>query len=119
LARGFHDNVDAIGCYYPILVPAITVLTPSDSYVSPRKRAQRTFELLNLGLKQKLPWEAHGPREEKGLECEAEVEITEDIREWDYGDYEGVTSPDIKKLRQEQGLGSAWDIWRDGCPGGE
>ncbi|CRK18311.1 hypothetical protein BN1723_002452, partial [Verticillium longisporum] len=29
-------------------------------YVSPRKRAQRTFELLNLGLRNPLPWQAHG-----------------------------------------------------------
>jgi probable phosphoglycerate mutase len=55
--------------------------------------------------------------------CGARVEITEDIREWDYGDYEGVTSPDIRKIRAEQKLdedkGRTWDIWRDGCPGGE
>lgn len=38
--------------------------------------------------------------------------------EWDYGDYEGITSAEIKKQRQAQGLGP-WDIWRDGCPGGE
>jgi probable phosphoglycerate mutase len=48
----------------------------------------------------------------------AKVQITQDIREWDYGDYEGVTSPQIKEQRQKAGLGS-WDIWRDGCPGGE
>lgn len=46
------------------------------------------------------------------------MQITEDIREWDYGDYEGVTSPQIKEQRQKAGLGP-WDIWRDGCPGGE
>lgn len=45
--------------------------------------------------------------------------MTEDIREWDYGDYEGVTSPEIRKMRAEQGYEGTWDIWRDGCPGGE
>ncbi|KAK5656520.1 hypothetical protein OQA88_4497 [Cercophora sp. LCS_1] len=88
-------------------------------YVSPRKRAQRTFELLNLGLKQTLPWKAHGEQEGNGPACEAAVEVTEDIREWDYGDYEGITTPQIKELRKQQGLDPAWDIWRDGCPGGE
>lgn len=52
------------------------------------------------------------------VRCDASVEITEDIREWDYGDYEGVTSVEIKKQREEAGL-PKWDIWRDGCPGGE
>lgn len=46
------------------------------------------------------------------------MEVTESIREWDYGDYEGVTSKEIKKQRQESGE-HEWDIWRDGCPGGE
>lgn len=89
------------------------------SFVSPRKRAQRTFELLNLGFKD-LPWDAHGPAgDAPGLACNARIEITEDIREWDYGDYEGITSAEIRRLRRDQGLGEGWDIWRDGCPGGE
>jgi probable phosphoglycerate mutase len=46
------------------------------------------------------------------------VEITDAIREWDYGDYEGLTSKQIRELREKNGQGS-WDIWRDGCPGGE
>lgn len=45
--------------------------------------------------------------------------MTEDIREWDYGDYEGITTAEIRKMRKAQGLGEGWDIWRDGCPGGE
>lgn len=88
-------------------------------YVSPRKRAQLTFELLNLGLKHPLPWSPHAAPEEVGPACEAQVEVTEDIREWDYGDYEGITSPQIRELRKQQGLDPGWDIWRDGCPGGE
>lgn len=95
------------------------VLTHPCRYVSPRKRAQRTFELLNLGLKHPLPWTAHGKRDGEGLSCEAEVEVTEDIREWDYGDYEGITSKKIREMRKEQGLDPGWDIWKDGCPGGE
>ncbi|KAL1847384.1 Sedoheptulose 1,7-bisphosphatase [Diaporthe australafricana] len=88
-------------------------------FVSPRKRAQRTFELLNLGFKD-LPWDAHGPAgDAPGLACNARIEITDDIREWDYGDYEGITSAEIRALRRDQGLGEGWDIWRDGCPGGE
>ncbi|RSL78281.1 hypothetical protein CEP51_008344 [Fusarium floridanum] len=88
-------------------------------YVSPRKRAQRTFELLNIGLDEPLPWTRHGESEGEGLQCSAKIEVTENIREWDYGDYEGITTPDIRKMRDGQGYRGTWDIWRDGCPGGE
>jgi broad specificity phosphatase PhoE len=40
------------------------------------------------------------------------------VREWDYGDYEGLTSKQIKALREESGE-KPWNIWTDGCPGGE
>lgn len=53
-----------------------------------------------------------------GKRTDARVEVTEDIREWDYGDYEGLRSAEIRKMRDERGQGP-WDIWRDGCPGGE
>jgi probable phosphoglycerate mutase len=39
--------------------------------------------------------------------------IDEDLREWDYGEYEGLTTPQIREQRPD------WDLWRDGCPGGE
>jgi probable phosphoglycerate mutase len=41
------------------------------------------------------------------------VEIDEDLREWDYGEYEGLTTPQIREQRPD------WNLWRDGCPGGE
>lgn len=91
---------------------------PHPRYVSPRKRAQRTFELLNLGFKH-LPWRAHGAPSGPGEACNAKIEVTGAIREWDYGDYEGVTSAEIRGIRAAQGLPPGWDIWRDGCPGGE
>ncbi|OBT50398.1 phosphoglycerate mutase [Pseudogymnoascus sp. 24MN13] len=71
----------------------------------------------DIGWAEKLPW-AEKPDPDVRVRCDASVEITEDIREWDYGDYEGVTSAEIKKQREEAGL-PKWDIWRDGCPGGE
>ena len=37
----------------------------------------------------------------------------DDLREWDYGEYEGLTTPEIRELDPE------WLLWRDGCPGGE
>jgi len=37
----------------------------------------------------------------------------EDLREWDYGDYEGRTTPEIRAGRP------GWSLWVDGCPGGE
>ena len=46
------------------------------------------------------------------------MQVTEDIREWDYGDYEGLTSAQIKEQREKAGE-KVWDIWTDGCPGGE
>ena len=89
-------------------------------YVSPRKRAQRTLELLNLGCHERYPWQRHGELEEEGGErtTDARVQVTEDIREWDYGHYEGLTSKQIREERTQKGQGT-WDIWRDGCPGGE
>jgi broad specificity phosphatase PhoE len=41
------------------------------------------------------------------------AEIDEDLREWEYGEYEGLTTPQIREERPD------WWLWRDGCPGGE
>jgi broad specificity phosphatase PhoE len=41
------------------------------------------------------------------------AEVTEDLLEWDYGEYEGITTKEIRGQRPE------WYLWRDGCPGGE
>jgi len=92
-------------------------------YVSPRHRAQRTLELLNLGCHDPYPWQDENdatPSTESPSphKTDARVSIEPRIAEWDYGEYEGVTSAEIRKTRAAQGLG-AWDIWRDGCPGGE
>lgn len=91
---------------------------PLSSYVSPRKRAQRTLELLNLGCRDKLPWQEQQQTKPLDIRTDAKVQTDEDIREWDYGHYEGLTSATIREQRQMEGEGS-WDIWRDGCPGGE
>jgi probable phosphoglycerate mutase len=40
-------------------------------------------------------------------------EIEPDLAEWDYGDYEGKRSVDIRKERPD------WNVFRDGCPHGE
>jgi probable phosphoglycerate mutase len=39
--------------------------------------------------------------------------IDPDLREWDYGDYEGLTTPQIRAGRP------AWSLWTDGVPNGE
>ena len=38
---------------------------------------------------------------------------TDALLEWDYGDYEGITTTQIRETRP------GWFLWRDGCPGGE
>jgi probable phosphoglycerate mutase len=43
----------------------------------------------------------------------AQVEKTGLLREYDYGDYEGLTSRQILEARPD------WEIYRDGCPSGE
>jgi broad specificity phosphatase PhoE len=40
-------------------------------------------------------------------------ELEPDLTEWDYGDYEGKRSVDIRKERPD------WTIFQDGCPQGE
>jgi broad specificity phosphatase PhoE len=41
------------------------------------------------------------------------VQVREDLREWDYGDYEGLTSAQIRQERPD------WYLFRDACPNGE
>jgi broad specificity phosphatase PhoE len=59
---------------------------------SPLKRARQTCELVGL---------------------DKVLEIEPDLAEWDYGDYEGKRSEDIRKGRPD------WNVFRDGCPHGE
>lgn len=75
-------------------------------FCSPRQRAVVTMDLL-LGAEQKT-----------ALEKAGSITVTEDIAEWDYGDYEGIKPHEIAELRKQQGLES-WNIWVDGCPNGE
>ena len=58
---------------------------------SPRRRALITAELAGLHIDEVSPL----------------------LAEWDYGDYEGMTTHDIRT--QTPG----WMLWTDGCPGGE
>jgi broad specificity phosphatase PhoE len=59
---------------------------------SPLRRARETCELAGYGDR---------------------AEICEDLREWDYGEYEGLTTPQIWEKNP------GWSLWTDGCPGGE
>lgn len=95
-------------------------------YVSPRKRAQRTLELLNLGCRDRYPWHSSSSSQDTpssssapDIRTNAQVEVTESIREWDYGAYEGRITSEIRSDRSSRGLSSTWDIWRDGCEDGE
>jgi len=66
-----------------------------------------------------MPWQTKRGDEDADVRTSAKVEVTEDVREWDYGDYEGLTSAVIRQRRKEKGLNEDWDIWKDGCEGGE
>lgn len=59
---------------------------------SPMRRAIETCELAGLG---------------------EEAAVRDELREWDYGDYEGLTTAEIQRRRP------GWSLWRDGCPNGE
>jgi broad specificity phosphatase PhoE len=41
------------------------------------------------------------------------AEQRDELLEWDYGEYEGLTTPQIRAQRPD------WNLWFDGCPGGE
>jgi broad specificity phosphatase PhoE len=41
------------------------------------------------------------------------AQVRDELLEWDYGEYEGVTTAEIREQRPD------WLLWRDGCPGGE
>lgn len=78
-------------------------------FVSPRNRAKQTFEL------------AFTEEDRNALIEKGKVTETTKLTEWDYGIYEGLVTREIRALRKEHGLDQerSWDIWRDGCEGGE
>jgi probable phosphoglycerate mutase len=69
--------------------------------------ARRDFELVLVSPLRR----ARETCEECGLGASATVE--EDLLEWDYGEYEGLTTAQIHAARPD------WSLWRDGAPGGE
>lgn len=74
------------------LAPWLKPIQFARVFTSPWQRARRTCELAGLG---------------------SQAEIEPDLAEWDYGDYEGKRSSDIRRERPD------WNVFRDGCPGGE
>lgn len=93
-----------------VVVGAGKIIDPSritHLFVSPRTRARRTYEILFDEAARK--------------QLEPKLEITEDIREWEYGLYEGLLTAQIRAGRKERGLDKerAWNIWTDGCEEGE
>jgi len=61
-------------------------------FTSPSQRARRTCQLAGLG---------------------AMAEADRSLVEWNYGDYEGLRTVDIRMKRPD------WQLFLDGCPGGE
>jgi len=66
-------------------------LTFAKIFTSPLQRASRTCELAGF----------------------TGAEIDRNLLEWNYGEYEGRRTDDIHKERPD------WQLFRDGCPGGE
>ena len=90
-------------------------------------RARRTFELLSVGYKQKQEELRRGAAS-SGLQLDPDmvddttlgpIQITDDICEWDYGEYEGLTGSEINAKREAAGDEVPFNIWKHGCPGGE
>ena len=83
------------------------------------EKGRRQAELLRGGLAQWSFTEVLSSPLERALEtCRLAglgdaVRTTDDLLEWDYGEYEGITTPQIRESRPD------WYLWRDGCPGGE
>jgi broad specificity phosphatase PhoE len=75
------------------LEPLLAAIPFDSVFTSPALRARRTCELAGPSL--------------------PVAQIEPDLAEWDYGQYEGKISSDIRKDRP------SWDCYRDGCPGGE
>jgi broad specificity phosphatase PhoE len=61
-------------------------------FTSPLQRARRTCELAGFGDR---------------------AEVDRDLLEWNYGEYEGLRTQEIHAKRPD------WQLFRDGCPGGE
>jgi len=74
------------------LAPLLAAQNFQAVLVSPRQRARRTCELAGLG---------------------AAAQVCDDLCEWDYGDYEGLTTAEIRRSVPD------WTIWSHPCPGGE
>ncbi len=70
---------------------SLAAYRPVHAFVSPRLRARRTAELA-------------GVRQARTLD---------DLAEWDYGDYEGLTRDEIREIDPE------WTVWTGVSPGGE
>jgi len=74
------------------IAPRLADRTFSLVLVSPLRRARETCRLVGL---------------------DADAEVVDDLREWDYGDYEGLTTAEIRRTRPE------WVVFDDGAPNGE
>lgn len=74
------------------LGPVLSQQTFAAVFSSPLQRAQRTCELAGLG---------------------DQMQIFDDIIEWNYGDYEGITTATIRETVPD------WTVWSHGCPKGE
>jgi probable phosphoglycerate mutase len=76
------------------------------------ERLRSVFAGVELALVLSSPWaRARETAELAGFGDRVEIDL--DLAEFDYGAYEGRTTPDIRTERP------GWSLWEDGAPGGE
>lgn len=74
------------------LEPLLQNISFSEVWCSPLSRARETCQLTGF---------------------EKQAELMPELTEWDYGQYEGITSAEIKKRQPD------WNVFDHGAPGGE
>ena len=75
-----------------LLAPVLSQQHFAAVFSSPLQRARRTCELGGLG---------------------SSMTVMQELLEWNYGDYEGITTPEIQRTVPN------WSVFTHGCPNGE
>lgn len=97
---------------------ALTDFTLAAAFVSPLLRARRTAELLGLTLPATEGETEEQPRNNPDDPTPI-AEIVDDLVEWDYGGYEGLSTPQVRERIVAEGGRDDWTVWADGVVAGD